>query len=1240
LSTIDLIIIAAYLVAVVGAGAWFGRRQQTTSRYFLAGHGMPWWAIGASIVATETSTITFISVPGIAYARGGNFTFLQLVFGYLAGRVVISILFIPSYFRGELVTVYELLQGRFGAKVRALAASLFVTARTIADGVRLLLTAFVLAAVYGSVSGVSAASVVTTSVIVIGIVMIVFTFFGGMEAVVWIEVVQLGIYIAGALAAGIVLVHSIDGGWSAAMALGEAHGKFRLFDFALDATKTFTFWAGLIGGCFLTMSTHGTDQYLVQRYLCTDRPRRAALALLTSGVVILAQFIGFLFIGVLLFAFYRPDKLPSYATGAAAAPFAAADQVFPDFITRHLPTGLSGLVVAAIFAAAMSSSLNSIAAAFVSDLYTPLARGRSDRHYLNVSRLVTIVAGILQIVVALALTSTTQSALATALSVASLINGPILGVFLLGSLRRGGPAAALGGMTIGIATVLSIYLGTHVAWPWFTVIGSLVTMSAGLLISSFGRRTAALSLLLLAGCASMTSPPPAPFEHAEIDRAITRAIDDGKTPGGVYHLERDGRTYERAYGDRSIAPNVEPTTIDTIYDAASLTKVMATTPAIWLLIQRRQLALDDSVSKYIPEFAERAITIRHLLTHTSGLRPDVDLDVEWSGHAEGIRRAIAETPRNRPGTIFRYSDINFILLGELVERLSGQPLNVFCQRELFTPWRMHDTQFLPPVEWLPRIAPTEKLADGAILRGAVHDPTARRMGGVAGHAGLFTTVHDVATYARVLLSGGGGVLKPEIVNMMTSDQSPPEVAVKRTGGFDLNSHYSRPRGELFPLGSYGHTGWTGGFFWIDPRSKTFYVFLSNRVHPDGKGSVTALQRTLGTLSARAAGVNAPSHGRAQWVVGGDAQNGIDVVVAQNYAPLRGLRLGLITNQSGIDRIGNPTADLLRGAAGVNVVALFSPEHGIRGVADEKVPDSVDPISGLPVYSLYGATHKPRPEQLANLDALVFDVQDIGTRFYTYIATLGWAMEAAADAKLRFIVLDRVNPIGGDAIEGPMRQGAERDTAFHDLPIRHGMTAGELARMFREERHIDVELTVIPIAKWSREQWQDEAGMPWINTSPNMRSLTEAALYPGVGILESAVSVGRGTPSPFEVIGAPYIDGETLARGLNAMTLPGVTFAPIRFTPNASIFANRECGGVRIAITDRKALQSVATGIAIAVTLQRLYPNDFALDKLQPLLRDERAIAAIRAGKPVAEIIAMWSDELAAFAERRKKFLLY
>ncbi|MGZ4808974.1 MAG: sodium:solute symporter [Thermoanaerobaculia bacterium] len=466
---IDLIIIVAYLVAVVAAGAWFGRRQKTTSRYFLAGGNVPWWAIAASIVATETSTITFISVPGIAFSRGGNFTFLQLVFGYLAGRVVICLVFIPSYFRGDLVTVYELLQDRFGARVKALAASLFITVRTIGDGIRLLLTAIVLGAVYGSFhAGAHVAAAIEASVLIIGVVMIVFTFFGGMEAVVWVEVVQLGIYLLGAIAAGIVLAMKIPGGVHGAIALGEQFHKFRVFDFSFDLTRSYVFWSGLIGGCFLTMSTHGTDQYLVQRYLCTSSSRRAAVALLVSGAVIFAQFVGFLFIGVLLFAFYGPN-----------AQFAAGDQVFPDFITRHMPSGLSGLVVAAIFAAAMSSSLNSIAATFVADLYGPVVRNRDDAHYLKVSHVVTIIAGVAQIAVALAMHNQKRSALDAALSIASLINGPILGVFLLGSLRRGNSTSAFIGMTAGLAVVLTVWLATPIAWPWYAVIGSLTTVLVG-----------------------------------------------------------------------------------------------------------------------------------------------------------------------------------------------------------------------------------------------------------------------------------------------------------------------------------------------------------------------------------------------------------------------------------------------------------------------------------------------------------------------------------------------------------------------------------------------------------------------------------------------------------------------------------------------------------------------------------------------------------------------------------------
>lgn len=479
---IDLAIVVLYLAGVVGSGFYFSARQQSTAQYFLGGHEVPWWAISASIVATETSTVTFISVPGIAYAAQGDFRFLQIVFGYLVARVVISLLFMPAYFRRELVTVYELLQARFGQAVKALAASLFVVMRTVADGVRLLLTGFVLAAVVQSLH--LADKAVSGSVIGIGLVMIVFTLYGGIEAIVWVEVVQLGIYIGGALAAAIVLLRDIPGGFSAAVDLGRQFHKFRVFDFSLDITRTYTFWSGVIGGAFLTMSTHGTDQYMVQRYLCTDRARKASMALLLSGVIVLLQFIGFLFIGVLLFSYYRPDHLTAYAKAGSAAPFVAADQVFPDFITNHLPTGLSGLVVAAIFAAAMSSSLNSIAATVVADLYKPLAPGRDDRHYLRISRWVTVLAGIVQIAVGVAMEHTAKSALSTVLAIASLINGPILGVFLLGALKRGGRVSAFAGMLTGIAVISYVAFATKVAWPWYTLIGSMTTLLLGLAVDS------------------------------------------------------------------------------------------------------------------------------------------------------------------------------------------------------------------------------------------------------------------------------------------------------------------------------------------------------------------------------------------------------------------------------------------------------------------------------------------------------------------------------------------------------------------------------------------------------------------------------------------------------------------------------------------------------------------------------------------------------------------------------------
>ena len=485
MQTLDLIIIFGYLIGITAFGIWYAGKQETTEDYFVGDRSVPWWAIAMSIVATETSTITFVSVPGVAFAKGGNFQFLQLVFGYMLGRVVISLIFIPLYFKGELQTVYQLLGDRFGTKVKMLASSLFIVMRNIADGIRLLLTAIVLAAVYTSFNpGADQTTIIIGSIVLLGIVMIVFTFYGGIEAVIWVEVVQLVIYIGGAIAAAIVLINNIEGGFSGAVAIGQQFDKFDVFDFNLDFTKTYTFWGGLLGGCFLTMSTHGTDQYLVQRYLCTDKPRSAATALLSSGAVVLAQFIGFLFIGVLLFAFYGPYKSPEYAQAgvpgsgiAGTFPFLKPDQVFPNFITEHMPAGLSGLVVAAIFAAALSSSLNSIAATAINDLYKPFRQNISDKQLLRLSGVLTVVIGIIQIIVAVIFMQTGESALNLALSVASLINGPILGVFLVGTfLRKAREKHALIGMTASIALMIYILLGTKIAWPWYALIGSITTV--------------------------------------------------------------------------------------------------------------------------------------------------------------------------------------------------------------------------------------------------------------------------------------------------------------------------------------------------------------------------------------------------------------------------------------------------------------------------------------------------------------------------------------------------------------------------------------------------------------------------------------------------------------------------------------------------------------------------------------------------------------------------------------------
>jgi uncharacterized protein YbbC (DUF1343 family)/CubicO group peptidase (beta-lactamase class C family) len=691
--------------------------------------------------------------------------------------------------------------------------------------------------------------------------------------------------------------------------------------------------------------------------------------------------------------------------------------------------------------------------------------------------------------------------------------------------------------------------------------------------------------------------------------------------------------------------------------------VVACTPAVLLLVERGLVDLDATVNTYIPEFrgeGKERITVRQLMLHLSGLRGDIETQSDWHGQKAAIEKAAAEKLITAPGTAFRYSDINFFLLGEIVQRVSKTPLDQFVAKEIFAPLHMVDTGYLPPASELPRIAPTE-VVGGKPFRGVVHDPTARHMGGVAGHAGLFSTAADLAHYARMLLNRGEldgvGIFKPETVDLMTKVQTPDGISARRGLGWDIDSGYSGPRGAFFPLGSYGHTGWTGTSLWIDPFSRTFVIFLSNRNHPDESGSVAGLRRELGTLAAEAVpdfnfayvpgalvALKSPVASRpakSERPIGpGSTLQGIDVLVKQKFAPLRGLRVGLITNHTGHDRERNPTIDLLKSAQGVQLAALFSPEHGIRGVEDEHIGDSHDAATGLPIYSLYGETLKPKSEQLKDLDALVFDLQDVGCRFYTYTATMAMAMEAAADSAKQFFVLDRVDPINGVNVDGPMLAGDPTFVAYHRVPLRYGMTIGELAKMYRAERNCNVQLTVIPLENWHRDLWFDETGLPWTNPSPNMRNLIEATLYAGIGLLESAVSVGRGTDTPFELVGAPYVNDLELARELNGAELKGVRFVPVQFTPTYSTHQGKLCRGVFIILTDRESCSVVDVGLEISKTLHRLYPGQFPLEKIERLLAEPATLEAIRAGRPLKEIRALWEPALRQFEKVRAKYLMY
>lgn len=746
---------------------------------------------------------------------------------------------------------------------------------------------------------------------------------------------------------------------------------------------------------------------------------------------------------------------------------------------------------------------------------------------------------------------------------------------------------------------------------------------------------------------------------SRIDAVVAEAIGKGEIPGAVVLVGRK-RTValRKAYGSRALLPEKEPMTADTIFDVASLTKAVATAPSVMILAEEGRIGLGDPVVRFIPEFAPEGggrarITVEQLLTHRAGLPPDDPIELYTGTPEEISARKYRQPLSGTPGAAFVYSDAGYEVLGDLVRRVSGEPLERFARERIFGPLGMRDTTFLPLAagKGPSRIAPTER-REGRWMRGQVHDPRAYAVGGVAGHAGLFSTADDLARFCRMLLAGGrlgkARILSPLGVEALTRPRFYGDGDV-RALGFDVATGYSRNRGDLFPAGSFGHTGFTGASLWIDPSSQAFVVFLSNRVHPDGKGDVARLRGLVATVAAAA--IEEDVRAAAQQIEASVpsvrvVRAGIDVLVEESFRPIAGKRVGLLTNATGRARDGRATAAILASPeakrAGVELVRLFSPEHGIRSEADAAVADGTDLETKLPVVSLFGERRRPRPEDLADLDAVVFDVQDVGTRFYTYLTTLGYLLEEAAKAKIAVVVLDRPDPINGTAAEGPLADpDALSFTAYDTIPVLTGMTAGELARYFNGERKIGADLRVVPMRGWSRRLWYDQTGLEWVDPSPNMRSLAAATLYPGVGLLETTnLSVGRGIDTPFEVIGAPWLDGSRLALVLEARRIAAVTFTPIHFTPAASVYAGQLCGGIRLTVTDRETLRPVALGIEIAVALRDLYPADWDRSKWNVLLANRKAFDLLRSGATADQIAASWRKELGEFRGRAAPYLLY
>lgn len=716
-------------------------------------------------------------------------------------------------------------------------------------------------------------------------------------------------------------------------------------------------------------------------------------------------------------------------------------------------------------------------------------------------------------------------------------------------------------------------------------------------------------------------------------KALDTAVSASLSPGAVALVGDVHHTYfHAATGLRQAVPEPLPALPTTPYDLASLTKVVATTTAIMLLREDGALDLDQPVSEIVPIPAFGAFTVRHLLTHTAGLVAGLPYYKTASSIDEMLQRYAEREPDWPPGTRRRYSDVGFMILGRAVELAARDSLDAFCAKRIFKPLGMKCTAFNPPKAWRDTCAATEDCAwRGRLLVGEVHDENAYAVGGVSGHAGLFAPAEDLALFCRASLSGK--LLPEKVLDEMTRLGQAP-VYPWQGLGWQLDPWASGKEGFLPSRSAFGHTGWTGTCIWMDRRTGLFGILLSNTCHPSrANRNNEILRRTFFSAVAR------QFYPRTT-----NAHSGLDRVVWEGFAMVRDKRFALLTNHAAVDQLGRHILDVFALDPRVKPTRLYSPEHGIRG--DVEAGEAVASEPGdVPIISLYGERKRPSRDELKNVDLFVIDLQDVGARYYTYAATMFDCIRACGETRTPVLVLDRPNPVGGDTLEGPIATDVGSPVCAAPVPIRHGMTMGELATCFVDTLLTGPKpsLSVSALDGWQPERLFDECGLPWTPPSPNVPKARTALLYTGTCLFEGTnLNEGRGADTPFEMIGAPWLDPAAVIRKIRAADRPGCSLVPVTYTPRAipgkasdPRYRDQECQGIRIVVQDPHKVRAFTLAVALLIAIRNRHSGEFQWEPSFDVLAGSKDLrCAIETGKSARRIIAECASALDAFNTKR------